>query len=277
MSGLWDRTLVYLGLREETDDAYDDAFDEPGEATVARFDADTDPHAERAPQRPADRRRAAPDRTADADRASGTDRPGRSERPVDRSEGRSERPADRTEDRPRTRASREDARTTGTGAARRAASTGPSAPRDDTDRADDRGARRTTGTPSARPTRRDPSGPDGSNVTRLPGSDVHVLPVTRGPSVHVEIVNVATFDEVEQVGRRARAGEPVLFDLRDADTTTARRVVDFVSGTVYALRGRLERVGARAFLVRPRGVELPEQERERLAEQGYRVPAGSEA
>jgi cell division inhibitor SepF len=275
MSGLWDRTLVYLGLREETDDAYDDAFDEPGEATVARFDADTDPHAERAPQRPADRRRTAPDLAADTARAPGSDRPRRSEPPVDRSEGRSERPADRTEDRPRTRASREDARTTGT--ARRTASTGPSTPRDDAARADDRGSRRATGATSARPTRRDPADPDGSNVTRLPGSDVHVLPVTRGPSVHVEIVNVATFDEVEQVGRRVRAGEPVLFDLRDADTTTARRVVDFASGTVYALRGRLERVGARAFLVRPRGVELPEQERERLAEQGYRVPAGSEA
>jgi cell division inhibitor SepF len=54
MSGVWDRTLVYLGLREEPDHAFDDL----SEDEVARFDADHDPDAAHAPPRPADLRRA---------------------------------------------------------------------------------------------------------------------------------------------------------------------------------------------------------------------------
>lgn len=45
MSGIWNRTLVYLGLREEPEEMYDELPDQ--------FDAHDDPHAEHAPARPA--------------------------------------------------------------------------------------------------------------------------------------------------------------------------------------------------------------------------------
>jgi cell division inhibitor SepF len=300
MSGIWDRTLVYLGLREETDDAHDDH----GEAAVARFDADADPHAEHAPRRPAQRRQvAAPDEdggeTPSGERA-------RASRPV-AGEPRRSRPGEATgggrtpsggdrdggtpavpggddrrseRSRPSPGRSRETATTASTsggpaaGTGRPPGSSDPAATRDVP-----RGARRDPApVPSAgRPLRREPERTGGSNVTRLPSSDVHVLPVPRGATVRVEIVTISAFDEVEQVGRAARAGELVLFDLRDADATTARRVIDFASGIVYALHGKLDRVGPRAFLLRPRGVEVPAEERQRLDERGYQVPAGSEA
>ena len=76
-------------------------------------------------------------------------------------------------------------------------------------------------------------------------------------------------DGAAEIGRQYRMGSPVLFDMTDADPATARRILDFVSGVTFALRGRLTKVASRAFLIVPEGIELPAAERERLAALGY--------
>lgn len=126
----------------------------------------------------------------------------------------------------------------------------------------------------------------GATVTREPelravdASNVRPLRAAEPspqPSLRVAQVAVVAFEDVEAVGSRYRTGQPVLFDLTDATAPTARRVVDFVSGLTYALRGELTKVGSRAFLLVPDGVRLPVDERRRLTELGYRVPARPQA
>jgi cell division inhibitor SepF len=108
--------------------------------------------------------------------------------------------------------------------------------------------------------------------------DVHVRAVASSPVVRAAIVEIATFDDVEAVGSRYRTGQPVLFDLGAAPSPTARRVVDFVSGLTYASHGKLTKVGRRAFLLVPDGVELPADDQRRLHDLGYRLAStGSEA
>lgn len=107
--------------------------------------------------------------------------------------------------------------------------------------------------------------------------DVQLRPATAAPAARAAIVEVTTFDEVEAVGSRYRTGQPVLFDLSAASSESARRVVDFVSGLTYASHGKLTKVGRRAFLLVPDGVELPADDRRRLGDLGYQVTAGSEA
>ncbi|MEX1178600.1 MAG: cell division protein SepF [Nitriliruptor sp.] len=116
--------------------------------------------------------------------------------------------------------------------------------------------------------------PGDSNVRplRVAGSG----PANGRSGVRLAVVKIARFDDVEQVGSRYRTGQPVLFDVGAADATDARRVVDFVAGLTYALRGRMNKVGARAFLLVPEGVELPEDELRRLTSLGYRAPTGSD-
>lgn len=124
----------------------------------------------------------------------------------------------------------------------------------------------------ARPAPRPVEAPVG-NVRRLPVPEPgtpHVRP-TQG-NVRVAVLPITAFDEVERVGERYRSGQPVLFDLRDADGAVARRILDFVSGVTYALRGRLVPAGSRCFLLVPDGVEIPLDERHRLSDMGYRVP-----
>lgn len=103
----------------------------------------------------------------------------------------------------------------------------------------------------------------------------HVRPF--GGSVRLAVVEVVEFEDVEAVGSRYRNAQPVLFDLRAADAAVARRVVDFVSGLTYALRGGMQKVGPRAFLLLPEGVDLPAEEEDRMTSLGYRPPSGSGA
>lgn len=209
MSEMWNRTLVYLGLKEEPEEGYEAS--EPG-----RFDAEDDPHAEHAPPRGG-----SVDRLEDAD-------------------GRAD------DDEPSTEATRS------------------------VDRASRRERRET-----ARAVAPPPMGD--TNVRPLRSGDVHVRAVPAGPATRAAVIRVDTFDDVEAVGARYRTGQPVLFDVTGADRPTGRRVVDFVSGLTYALRGRLTKVGTWAFLLLPDGVELPAEERRRLTDLGYRLPDGSDA
>ena len=110
-----------------------------------------------------------------------------------------------------------------------------------------------------------------SNVRPLRPAEAGVPHVRSVPAdeIHVTIVRVEQFEDVEQIGARYRTGQPVLFDLSRVETPVARRVLDFVSGVTYALRGRLAPAATRAFLLVPEGLELPARERERLLSLGY--------
>jgi cell division inhibitor SepF len=130
---------------------------------------------------------------------------------------------------------------------------------------------------------REPVGtPEATNVRPLRAADAgspHVRamerPVATGTAVRTTVVNVERFEDCEVIGARYRANQAVLFDLATVDKTTARRVLDFVAGTTYALRGSLTRVGSRAFLLVPEGAEVAHDEVDRLEAMGYRIGGGA--
>lgn len=105
-----------------------------------------------------------------------------------------------------------------------------------------------------------------------PGA-AHVRAVARPTSTNVAVLQLQEFDDVEEVGARYRSGQPVVFDVAALETPVARRVLDFVSGMTYALRGQLMSAGTRAFLLLPEGVDIAPEERARLTELGYRSEA----
>lgn len=121
--------------------------------------------------------------------------------------------------------------------------------------------------------------PDASKVRPIrAGEDnqTHVRPVTNGP-VPVTIVRPVDFEDAERVGERYRAGQPVLLDLGEVETPIARRLLDFVSGTIFALRGRISPAGTRSFLLLPEGVEVGPDDRRRLADLGYHLQSPASA
>jgi cell division inhibitor SepF len=77
------------------------------------------------------------------------------------------------------------------------------------------------------------------------------------------------FNEAREIGERYRQGVPVIMNLQGTQDSTARRLVDFASGLVFALDGKIEMVAQRVYLLTPANLEVSAEERERLVEGGF--------
>jgi hypothetical protein len=64
-------------------------------------------------------------------------------------------------------------------------------------------------------------------------------------------VQAVSYVDAKQLGEQARDGRAVLIDLTGADERNANRLLDFAAGVALGLRGHLERVTSRVFLLTP--------------------------
>jgi cell division inhibitor SepF len=77
------------------------------------------------------------------------------------------------------------------------------------------------------------------------------------------------FNEAREVADRFKEGTAVIMNLQGTEDGTARRLVDFASGLVYGLDGKIELVANRVYLLSPADVEVSAEERERIAGGGF--------
>ncbi|ARF54620.1 MULTISPECIES: cell division protein SepF [Streptomyces] len=59
------------------------------------------------------------------------------------------------------------------------------------------------------------------------------------------------FGDARGIGELFREGVPVIVNLTAMDPTDAKRVVDFCAGLIFGLRGSIDRVATRVFLLTP--------------------------
>jgi cell division inhibitor SepF len=73
------------------------------------------------------------------------------------------------------------------------------------------------------------------------------------------------FNEAREVADRFKEGTAVIMNLQSTEDSIARRLVDFASGLVYGLDGKIELVANRVYLLTPANVEVSAEDRERIA------------
>jgi cell division inhibitor SepF len=114
-------------------------------------------------------------------------------------------------------------------------------------------------------------GRDAGHAERVdrPEAIVRTIP-SRGqamPSIHR--AEPKRFNEARDIGERFRQGIPVIMSLQATEDAIARRLVDFASGLVFGLDGKIEMVASRVYLLTPADMEVSAEERERLVEGGF--------
>ncbi len=72
-------------------------------------------------------------------------------------------------------------------------------------------------------------------------------------------------NEARDVADRFKSGAAVIMNLQGTEDATARRLVDFASGLVYGLDGKIELIANRVYLLSPADVEVSAEDREKLA------------
>ena len=78
-----------------------------------------------------------------------------------------------------------------------------------------------------------------------------------------------TYNEARTIGENFREGVPVIMNLSEMDDADAKRLVDFSAGLVFAVRGSIERVTNKVFLLSPPNVTVAAEDKARIAEDGF--------
>ncbi len=80
-----------------------------------------------------------------------------------------------------------------------------------------------------------------------------------------------SYNEARTIGERYRDGVPVIMNLTELDDAAAKRLVDFAAGLAFALRGSIDKVTNRVFLLTPADVEVSADDARRLAARTVRI------
>jgi cell division inhibitor SepF len=78
-----------------------------------------------------------------------------------------------------------------------------------------------------------------------------------------------SFRDARIIGELFRDGVPVIMNLTAMDPADAKRVVDFAAGLIFGLRGSIERVASRVFLLTPAHTQIVNGQAAGRAEDGF--------
>lgn len=70
------------------------------------------------------------------------------------------------------------------------------------------------------------------------------------------LMNPTDFGEAAEIADNLKERRAVLMNVEKADSETARRLIDFLSGVVYALGGKIMRISAQAYVLTPTNIDL---------------------
>lgn len=76
----------------------------------------------------------------------------------------------------------------------------------------------------------------------------------------ITTVHPRSYNDARVIGEAFRSGTPVIMNLTDMDDADAKRLVDFSAGLIFGLRGAIERVTNKVFLLSPENVEVTGEE-----------------
>jgi len=99
----------------------------------------------------------------------------------------------------------------------------------------------------------------------------------REPAVPIQTTDLArittlhprTYNEARTIGEHFREGTPVIINLTEMVDSDARRLVDFSAGLIFGLRGSIDRVTNKVFLLSPANIEVAAEDKARIAERGF--------
>jgi cell division inhibitor SepF len=74
--------------------------------------------------------------------------------------------------------------------------------------------------------------------------------------IKVIVVEPYSFDDAQQIADHLKNRKPVVVNFESTDKDVAKRMVDFISGTTYALSGNIQKIGNNIFFCVPSNVDI---------------------
>lgn len=90
-------------------------------------------------------------------------------------------------------------------------------------------------------------GKKSNNIVNLPSAQ---------KQMKVMVVEPFSFDDAQHVADHLKNRKPVVVNFENCDKEVAKRMIDFISGTTYALGGSIQKIGNHIFLCAPNNVDV---------------------
>ncbi|AFM42621.1 hypothetical protein Desaci_3740 [Desulfosporosinus acidiphilus SJ4] len=95
-----------------------------------------------------------------------------------------------------------------------------------------------------------------------------VVSIHTQKQMRVVVLEPNTFEDAQNIADQLKSRRPVIVNLENAEKVLAKRIVDFISGTTYALNGNMQKVGNGIFLFVPNNVDISGEMRDELKVKG---------
>jgi len=105
----------------------------------------------------------------------------------------------------------------------------------------------------------------GSNTAGSNAAPTATITPRTADMARITTVHPRTYNEARVIGEHFRDGVPVIMNLSEMEDADAKRLVDFAAGLIFGLRGTIERVTSKVFLLCPPNVDVSSEDKERIA------------
>lgn len=96
-----------------------------------------------------------------------------------------------------------------------------------------------------------------TNNTIFSKQQANVIPMPNANrNVRLAVVDAVSFDDSQKIADLLRESRPVVVNFENTPADIKSRMQDFLSGTVYAIKGTLQRVGEHILVCAPQNVTI---------------------
>ena len=76
------------------------------------------------------------------------------------------------------------------------------------------------------------------------------------PAMQVNIISPTSFEDSQEICNKLLSGRPVVVNLEGFDPDDAQRIMDFISGCIYAINGKYNQIAKYIFIFSPENVDI---------------------
>jgi cell division inhibitor SepF len=95
-----------------------------------------------------------------------------------------------------------------------------------------------------------------------------VLNIHSNQQFKVMIVQPVSLEDARDISEHLKSKKPVIVNLEEIEKETAQRIVDFLSGTVYALNGNIQKISGEILIIAPNNVDIMGDFKDELTNKG---------
>jgi cell division inhibitor SepF len=108
------------------------------------------------------------------------------------------------------------------------------------------------------------------NAQGTVNSQGKVVNIRTQQQLNVHLMDPKSFEDVQEATLQLRSGKPVVVNMSEIEKELAQRLLDFISGSVFALDGQIQKVGHMIYLLTPSNVGITGDHRnEETRSRGY--------